>query len=220
MDSSLAQNWESILLIWGLGLLVGFVLKVIIFKNITKQDEIPLLYPIVVILNSLLYVAVFIRYGFSVETIGFTILGSILLLIAFIDFKTMLIPNWTLFFILLAGLIFAFFSQEISWLERFIGFFSASGILLLICILSKGGLGGGDIKLMAAVGFYLGWKLTLLSLFCGVVLGGLIGIVLLISGKGKPKTEIPFGPFLVFGIITTILFGDFMIDYYLSLVIR
>jgi leader peptidase (prepilin peptidase)/N-methyltransferase len=154
-----------------------------------------------------------------VDTVGFCILVSLLLLIAAIDFKTMFIPNWSILLIFLAGLIFAFFIQEASWLERVIGFFSAGGILLIIAVLS-GGLGGGDVKLMAAVGFHLGWKLTLWSMFLASVIGGIIGIGILASGKGKLKTEIPYVPILVIGIISSVLFGETMIRWYLSLFLK
>lgn len=110
-------------------------------------------------------------------------------------------------------------SQEVFWLERVIGFISAGGVLLIIAVLT-GGLGGGDVKLMAAVGFYLGWKLTLWSMLLASVIGGFAGIMILASGKGKLKTEIPFGPILVVGIISSVLFGDEMIRWYLGLFLR
>jgi len=131
----------------------------------------------------------------------------------------MFIPNWSILLILIAGLIVALVSQEVSWLERVIGFISAGGVLLIIAVLT-GGLGGGDVKLMAAVGFYLGWKLTLWSMLLASVIGGFAGIMILASGKGKLKTEIPFGPILVVGIISSVLFGDEMIRWYLGLFLR
>jgi len=171
------------------------------------------------IFNTCLYILVYKLYGASVETVGFCLLVSLLLLIAAIDFKTMFIPNWSILLILIAGLIVALVSQEVSWLERVIGFISAGGVLLIIAVLT-GGLGGGDVKLMAAVGFYLGWKLTLWSMLLASVIGGFAGIMILASGKGKLKTEIPFGPILVVGIISSVLFGDEMIRWYLGLFLR
>jgi len=183
------------------------------------SGKISVIYPTVEILNTCLYVLVYKLYGVSVETVGFCLLVSVLLLIAAIDFKTMFISNWSILLILMAGLIFALVSQEVSWLERVIGFISAGGILLIIAVITEG-MGGGDVKLMAAVGFYLGWKLTLWSMLLAAVIGGLAGIVILASGKGKLKTEIPFGPILVVGIISSVLFGDEMIRWYLGLFLR
>ncbi len=178
------------------------------------SGKISVIYPTVEILNTCLYILVYKLYGASVETVGFCLLVSLLLLIAAIDFKTMFIPNWSILLILIAGLIVALVSQEVSWLERVIGFISAGGVLLIIAVLT-GGLGGGDVKLMAAVGFYLGWKLTLWSMLLASVIGGFAGIVILASGKGKLKTEI-----LVVGIISSVLFGDEMIRWYLGLFLR
>ena len=211
------QPWVTYFLIFMAGLMVGSLLKIVINRNLDQKLRV--IYPTLEILNTLLYILVYRLYGSSVETVGFCVLVSLLLLIATIDFKTMFIPNWSILLILVAGLIFALVSQEVSWLERVIGFFSAGGILLIIAIVSRG-MGGGDVKLMAAVGFYLGWKLTLWSMLLASVIGGIVGIVILASGKGKLKTEIPLGPMLVLGTISSVLFGDEMIRWYLSLFLR
>jgi len=218
----LEYSWTALLFVGIIGILVGILLNLIINRDINPDTRLKfksLLDLRILTLNSFYYILVFILYGNSIATLGNFLFGSLLLLIAFIDFKTMLIPNWTLCLILLVGLIIAFLNQEISWIERLIGFFSASSILFVIAILSKGGMGGGDIKLMAVAGFYLGWKLTLWSLLVGSIIGGIIGVAILISGKGKLKTEIPFGPFLVAGILCSVLFGDQLIEWYLNMIL-
>jgi leader peptidase (prepilin peptidase)/N-methyltransferase len=173
--------------------------------------------PIAEILNALLYAAFFWRCGLSAETLIYMILGSVLLFIALVDYKTMLIPDWIVLLILAGGIILAFFQPDVSWLERVSGMLSAGLILFLIAFFSKGGLGGGDVKLMAAAGFLLGWKLTLWALLLGSVTGGVIGLAILATGRGRLKTAIPFGPFLAFGIISSILFGEQMIGWYWGL---
>ncbi|AFV03059.1 Leader peptidase (Prepilin peptidase) [Dehalobacter sp. UNSWDHB] len=212
--------WLTYLGLFIVGIAAGRFLKILIRRNMDEEHRNFPSKPVVEILNALLYCAVFWKYGFSVETLGFIILGSILLLIAFVDFKTMLIPNWTVLLILVLGILFAFFNRDVSWLERLIGFFGAGLGLLLIYILSRGGIGGGDIKLMAAAGFFLGWKLTLWAMLVGSIIGGVFGVIILASGKGQLKTAIPYGPFLVIGIIGSILFGNEMILWYWSLLIR
>jgi len=209
--------WLAYLGLFIVGLVAGRFLKVLIRKNMEEEHRDFPSKPVVEILNTLLYCAVFWKYGFSLETLSFLILGSVLLLIAFIDFKTMLIPNWSVLLILVLGILFAFFNQDVSWLQRLIGFFGAGLGLLLIYIFSRGGIGGGDIKLMAAVGFYLGWKLTLLAMFVGSMIGGICGVLILATGKGNLKTAIPYGPFLVCGILFCILFGQELIAWYFNL---
>ena len=240
------QTWIAYCWIFVAGLIASNLLKVIIYKTLAENlkisknfyelipifgffvargkcrscsREISVIYPIVEILNTCLYSLIYNLYGASVETVGFCLLVSILLFIATIDFKTMFIPNWSILLILITGLLVGSVSQDVSWLERVIGFISAGGILLIIAVVT-GGMGGGDVKLMAAVGFYLGWKLTLWSMLLAFVIGGFAGIVILASGKGKLKTEIPFGPILVVGVISSVLFGDQMIRWYLGLFLR
>jgi len=202
-----------------IGIIVGRILKNIIRKNMDEENRNFPTKPMVEILNALLYVAVYWKYGLSAETVFFCVLVSVMVLIAFIDFKTMLIPNWCVLVILVAGIIFGFFNGDVSWLERLIGFFVAGGILLLLALLSRGGLGGGDIKLMAAAGVYLGWKLVLWALLCASITGGIVGVIILASGKAGLKTAIPFGPMLVFGILITVIFGKEMIGLYFSLLL-
>jgi len=212
--------WLAYLGLFIVGLAAGRFLKILIRRNMEEEHRDFPSKPVVEILNALLYCAVFWKYGFSLETLSFLIFGSILLLIAFVDFKTMLIPNWSVLLILVLGILFAFFNHDASWVERLIGFFAAGLVLLLIYIFSRGGIGGGDIKLMAAAGFFLGWKLTLWAMLVGSIIGGVFGVVILASGKGQLKTAIPYGPFLVIGIIGSILFGNEMISWYWSLLIR
>ena len=78
-----------------------------------------------------------------------------------------------------------------------------------MAILSKGGLGGGDIKLAALIGFYLGWRKVLIALFLGALTGSVVGLVLIISKKITSKDPLPFGPFLSFGVFLNILFSRY-----------
>ena len=95
------------------------------------------------------------------------------------------------------------------------GGFLAGGVpLLVIRVLSRGGLGGGDVKLAAAGGLWLGWQNAFLSLALASWLGGLAAAVLLISGKKRGGDEVAFGPFLAFGIWIAFLFGDDLLGLY------
>ena len=90
-------------------------------------------------------------------------------------------------------------------------------ILLIIAILTKGGMGGGDIKFMAALGVWLGLKLTLLTLFLSFVIGG-IGSLLLLAFKIKGRKDfIPFGPFIAVAAFISMLYGNEIIAWYLNL---
>ena len=73
--------------------------------------------------------------------------------------------------------------------------------LFLLALLSRGGLGGGDVKLMAAMGFWLGFPAVFYALFLGALLGSIAGTILIILGRKQRKDYIPFGPFLVMGFL-------------------
>ncbi|WP_416199199.1 prepilin peptidase [Sporanaerobacter sp.] len=92
----------------------------------------------------------------------------------------------------------------------------SSGIFLIIAIISKGGIGGGDIKLIGVLGFILGIKFTLLNIFLSFILGAIISIFLLLFKiKGK-KDPIPFGPFICIAFMIVTLWGEEIIGWYIQ----
>ncbi len=181
-------------------------------------------YPLVEFLNALLYVLVFWRYGFSVSSAVFMLYMSSLIVITFIDLDFQIIPDvitipGALISLVLGALVlkdpFLRFSM-LGWKASLIGAALGFGLFYGIAVLSRGGMGGGDIKMMAMVGALTGWKGVLLTTFLGSLLGSVIGIYLMVSkGKGR-KTKIPFGPFLSAGSAITVLFGQEILRLYLG----
>lgn len=98
-----------------------------------------------------------------------------------------------------------------------LGFALGGGILFLLAIVWRGGMGGGDIKLMAALGLFLG-PFVLFDLFVGVLLGSIAGIYLMAARGRSRKDLIPFGPFLVVGAYATLLWGEQVVGAYLRLI--
>lgn len=96
----------------------------------------------------------------------------------------------------------------------FLGAVAGGAPLLALALLTKGGMGGGDVKLMAAGGLWLGWQGALLALAIASWLGGLAAIVLLVSGKRKRQEAMAFGPFLAFGIWAAFFFGQRLLAGY------
>jgi prepilin signal peptidase PulO-like enzyme (type II secretory pathway) len=106
-------------------------------------------------------------------------------------------------------------ADQLGYTASLIGFLAGGGFFYLVAVLSRGGMGGGDIKLMAMVGGLMGWKSVLLTTFAGSLSGSFIGIFLMLfKGKGR-KTKIPFGPFLAFGTLVTLFFGQEILLWYL-----
>lgn len=142
---------------------------------------------------------------------------SVLTAVAFVDIETMEIPDGFHFVILMIGAVSLATMPERSMAERLAGICSASVPLLLITLWIPDAFGGGDIKLMAACGFLLGWKLSLFALFLAILGGGLYGVYLLGFGKKGRKEHFAFGPFLCMGMAAALLWGEELIGWYLGL---
>jgi leader peptidase (prepilin peptidase)/N-methyltransferase len=187
------------------------------------KAKISLRYPLVETLNALFYGAVLWRYGVGWYTPVFFAFCSSLLVIAFIDLDFQIIPD----VITIPGILIGLIASSVILPDPFarnsllgfkgsvIGLLSGSGLFYLIAILSRGGMGGGDIKMMAMVGAFTGWKSILLTTFAASLLGSIVGIFLMIfKGKGR-KTKIPFGPFLAVGAIIALFYGEEIMALYL-----
>lgn len=171
-------------------------------------------YPLIEFINGMAYVWIFAVHGFTIQSILYCLCASALIVISIIDWRTFEIPVGCNIFIGVLGAI-RFLSDLAHWYDYVLGLFSVSGLFFLIYLLTKGrGIGGGDIKLMAAAGFLLGWKAAILALVIGAVAGSIIHIALM---KIKKKERVlAFGPYLSLGIFIAMLYGDIIIDWYLQ----
>ena len=188
------------------------------------REKISFRYPLVESLNAFLYLTVFWRFGFGWHTFVYCALCSALIVITFIDLDFQIIPDRITLPALPVGLIAGSFLLPDPFLREtmlgikgsFIGFLAGGGLFYAIAFLSRGGMGGGDIKMMAMVGAFMGWKSVLLTTFVGSLAGSFVGLFLILfKGKGR-KTKIPFGPFLAFGTLVTLFAGQEVLDVFLS----
>ncbi len=185
------------------------------------QDKIPMQYPIVELSTGLFYLALYLFYGIRFMTIVYMILCSVLIIISFIDIKERIIPDVLSLPFIVIGFILSFFLRNLSPIDSLLGILAGGGSLLLIAVAGtylfrKEAMGGGDVKLAAMIGAFLGWQLTLLSLFLGFFLGSVIGIAVLIKNKGQSDI-VPFGPFIAMGAIIAIFWGQNIINWYLMI---
>lgn len=181
--------------------------------------KISIRYPIMELINGLLYLVVFYKFGLTWITLQGFILVSTLLVVSFIDMDHRIIPNKIVLFLMIVSIPLNFLVSNLTWLEMLWGFLVGGGLLLVIALLSRGGMGGGDIKLMAALGLYLGWQQILMAIFIASLIGSIVGIFLMLFfGKGR-KTAIPFGPFLAIGTLVCYLWSDQLINWYIGNVI-
>ena len=176
------------------------------------KTKISIQYPMIELLNGILYLSTFLLFGLSITTLLYCALISSLIALSVIDFRTYEIPVGFNIFILVLGAI-RLITDYHSWPEYVIGLVSVSVPLLLIFYATKGrGIGGGDVKLMAAAGLLLGWKLIVLAFFLGCLLGSVIHIARMkISGESH---VLAMGPYLSAGIIISCYVGDKLISLY------
>lgn len=173
-------------------------------------------YPIVEFITGLIYLFTYIRYGQSPYLVIYLLLFSAFLVIAVIDFEQKIIPDMITLPGIAVGITASFFLNYITPKASIIGLLVGGGLFFLIAILSRGGMGGGDIKLMAMIGTFIGWLGVIVTTMIGSMLGAIVGIALMIMRKKGRKSQIPFGPFLVLGATIYILWGGYIIRWYLS----
>lgn len=173
-------------------------------------------YPLVEFLTGILFFIAFYRFDLTRDTLVFVIFMAILLVISFIDIKHGIIPDKLILFSIVSGILLKFDSLS-SALIGLSGLLVGGGILLLVAIVSRGGMGGGDIKLAGAIGLYIGWQQTLLMLFISFLFGSIFGLLKILIEKKTLKEAIPFGPFLAIGGIIAMLWGKEIINWYILL---
>ena len=178
-------------------------------------------YPLIEALNAILYIIIVSVNGWSLESLLYCIMASALLVLSVIDYRTMLIPTSVDIVILMVGVMHLFVDLS-NWLYYVIGFFSAS-LFLLLCALvfraitGKGGLGMGDVELMACAGLCVGWGHALFAIVIGSMLGAIIeGARILIT---KEKGKFPFGPYLSLGVFVSVLWAEPIYKWYVNMIL-
>jgi leader peptidase (prepilin peptidase)/N-methyltransferase len=184
-------------------------------------QSIPPQYPIVELATGLFYLALYLFYGLQPIAIVYMLLCTLLIIISFIDLRERIIPDVLSVPFIIIGFAFSFFLRNINPLDSLLGILAGGGSLLLIAIVGsklfkKEAMGGGDIKLAAMLGAFLGWQLTLLSLFLGFFLGSVIGVLIIVTSKNK-NDVIPFGPFIALGAMISMFWGQAILHWYLMI---
>lgn len=167
------------------------------------------------VLNGILYVITFLVAGVSLHTCLLCLLFSALLALSLIDFKTYEIPvgfQYVIFALAILQTVLDFS----NWSEHVIGFFAVSVLLYLIYKISKGtAIGGGDVKLMAVCGLFIGWKLIILAFLLGCIVGSVVHILRMkLSGESH---VLAMGPYLSVGVFVAALWGEKILTWYLGI---
>jgi leader peptidase (prepilin peptidase)/N-methyltransferase len=186
------------------------------FKD-AKNDN-PVRFWAVIIIGVLLSAFTGFWFGFDLKTVLYFLFFGLIVTIAFVDLDTMEIPPELNYIILGLGIIAIWIVPEITIVERIIGALCVSGFMLILTLIIRGAFGFGDIKMMFAAGFLLGWKMTLAGFLIGVFVGAAAGIIVIASKKKSGKEHLPFGPSLCVGMIISVFVGMNIFNWYADLI--
>ncbi len=209
-------------------------------KQVKAYDNIPLLsflllggkcrrcagkiswrYPLVEALTGFVALALYWKYGLSASFFSLFVLSAALIVITFIDLDHRIIPDVISIPGVVIGFLLAIFLPMVSIRDSIIGLLAGGGSLYLVAFLyekltRREGMGGGDVKLLAMIGAWLGWKAIPFTLFFSSLSGTLIGGGIILLYKEGRHYAIPFGPFLALSALVYIFFGPEIIRWYLD----
>lgn len=175
-------------------------------------------YPLVELLTGLMAWLLFLKFGISLNFLVYFIFTAVLIIITFIDIDHQIIPD----VLSLPGIpiffLAAVFIVGLPWLEALIGLLVGGGLLLTIAFVyelltKREGMGGGDIKLLALLGGFLGWKSLIFILLFSSISGAVIGGAAMLIKKQDAKYAVPFGPFLSAAAVAYIFWGDLFMRF-------
>ncbi|PAE42189.1 prepilin peptidase [Bacillus sp. 7884-1] len=180
------------------------------------QSRISPIYPFFELLTGILFATAPLVIGWSGELVIALTLISMFIIIVVSDIHYMIIPDKILIWFAGIFLLERIFIPLTPWWNSLLGAVTGFVLLLVIALVSRGGMGFGDVKLYALLGFVLGFKLVLLSFFFSTLFGAVIGGLALLFKIVKRKQPIPFGPFIAAGTLTAYYWGSELIDLYLQ----
>jgi leader peptidase (prepilin peptidase)/N-methyltransferase len=176
-------------------------------------------YPLVEALTALLFAAAWSYYGPGLLLVSRVVLGCALVVLFAIDLEHHLLPDAITLPGIVVGFAFSFFTPP-GPVASFLGILVGGGLLYAIAelyyrIRHEEGLGMGDVKMLAMIGAFVGWKLTLVTMMMASFAGSVIGLLLILTGRGNMKYALPFGTFLALGAGVAATVGQNLLDWYL-----
>lgn len=173
--------------------------------------KISISYPAMEVGVGLIFLLIVVGRGATVWTLNYLVLASLVVVAAGIDLNHGVIPDRLTLPWMAVGVAAGALGGLREVTMRIVGLFACGGLVFLIALLSRGGMGGGDVKLMALVGSFLGPWGGLASFMVACFIGAAVGIGLIVAGLKKRKDEIPFGPFIAAGAIIVCISGTWVL---------
>ncbi len=185
------------------------------------KEKISIRYPFVELLTGVLSLLSFMKFGPTPLFFINTLLIHSLIVITFIDLDHQIIPDIISLPGIIIGFLFSFIPGGITWSDSIIGILLGGGLfygvaLLFYLLFKKEGMGGGDIKLLAMLGAFLGWKSVPFVIFASALVGAIGGISFIIISKSKESVPIPYGPYLAFAALIYLFYGKEIVSFYLQ----
>jgi leader peptidase (prepilin peptidase)/N-methyltransferase len=179
-------------------------------------------YPLVEALMGILLVLLLQHCGLTPALAIYTVFVAALVVVTFIDIDHQIIPDSISLPGIPLGVLCAFLGVGPSPLDSVVGLLLGGGLLYAVAagyqlLTGRDGMGGGDIKLLAMIGAFLGWRGVLVTLLLGSLGGAVVGGVFVVARGGDARVPIPFGPFLALGAVCALFFGDALIGWYLDI---
>ncbi len=186
------------------------------------RSSISLRYPLVELLTGLLFLGVYLHFGWQWATAAYLVFVSLLIPITFIDLDHQIIPDRFSLTGIVLGLGFSVCCLPISWRQSLLGILAGGGSLWLLAagyyrLTGREGMGFGDVKLLAMIGAFLGVKSLLLVILVSSLAGSVIGVALMLVKGENSQYAVPFGPFLALGALVHLFWGEAIISWYLGL---
>lgn len=179
-------------------------------------------YPLVELLTACFSLYLFSVSSSLVEYSIYFVFAASLIAISFIDLQHRIIPNQISIPGIFLGFLASFLLPRITWTDSLMGILFGGGIIYLVIAVyylftRREGMGGGDLKLLAMIGAFLGWKGAVFSLVAGALAGSVLGLILMLVRGWSRRAQIPFGPFLSLGAAGFLCGGERLVDWYLSI---
>lgn len=186
------------------------------------HEKISWRYPLVEVLNAVIFLYFYYQFGLSLEFVIYAVLGSSLLAIFFIDLDHQVIPDVITIPVMLIGLGCSMLPGGIGIKASALGLLVGGGALYFVAILGdwlfkKESMGGGDIKMAAMLGAFVGWQKVLLIFIASALIGLFTSVILMLfSSKLRENRVVPFGPFLALAAAVAVIYGDKIINFYIN----
>jgi leader peptidase (prepilin peptidase) / N-methyltransferase len=196
----------------------------------TCKAGISIRYPAVELLTGLVFLSLYLKYNLTVNFVSSAFIMAILIAVFFIDIDHRIIPDELVIAGLVGGVLLVLYNifkpvwiySDRAWWNPLLGILVGSGFLLLVAFAglliykTDEAMGMGDVKILAPIGIFLGWRMTLISLFITIIMSGIIGIILIVFKIKDRKSTIPFGPYIVVGTFITLMWGWDLLNIYLN----